>query len=1086
MSLTEQQAQAAYAPGSVAVTAGAGTGKTHMLSERYLYFLQPEQGGKAKVSYSPLEIVAVTFTEKAASELRSRIRQTISQQMGDRPDLLAELEAAQISTFHALAARICREHPDAAQVPPDFAVQDDIDRPIWLAETFADALEHLPPHLYETVPFSLMKEILSTLLADPLTATAALKRDRAAWLPLLESMGRQALNDLRHSEAWQTAKVVLNAHAAPGDKLEAHRETTLGAIAQLEQGHDLAAALDLLCELKINVGSPKNWGSKDNLAEVKGAIASLRDLAQGAVKAGLITLSPNEFDDETEAMLPALRAAFDWTQNFLQTAKYQQRLLDFNDLEVHALQALDHQVVQDYYAQRWRVFLIDEFQDTNPIQGQLLEKLTANAILTIVGDGKQAIYGFRRADVRVFQNWQNRIHPDGNPVALSQSFRTHQSLMQHINQVFQPILNDLHQPLTAHRKEALQPLPQIQYYGVTIDPRYKNDRAMDTSVDACRRVEAQKIADLVQGMLDAPIPVHDKPSGTLRPIRPGDIAILSRTWGSLDGYGNAIASRNIPILQAGGGNLLETREAKDAWALLRFLADPTDNLALAAVLRSPFFAISDRTLYPFAQSRPEKTSWWKHLQTVDEPSLSRSYTMLKQLLAARRVEPPTRLLQLGDRLTGYTAILANLPGADRRLADWSGFLALVRSLETDSFDGLAVVRRLKRLQAAAVNISRPALVGGGAVSLMTIHAAKGLEWPVVIVPDLSRVPAHDTPPVRFDPELGLALKLEDDEGERQKSAFYTLLEQRQKINDEEEAKRVLYVALTRARDRLILTSPALTGGSLKLLQPGLDAAEITPEAVPFTPDLAEPVSPASPPLPPLPPPDQILIQAAGAGLSDLPVTALSDYALCPQRFQFRHIDGHPGYWDGEGTPSAAMEIGKLTHKALELDIHHIDTLKKYTTDLTEKQVQDALDCAEQFRHAPAFAPFHHGSLQREVPVSLTLGGIIFNGVVDLVGEDFVLDFKTDRAIQPDHHQFQLWAYSQAAAKPKAHIAYLRCDRLYTFTTPQLSTLASTALNLVNELAQGNFNPTPSETSCGICPYREMCESPWSADSHQET
>ncbi|MGA1473547.1 MAG: UvrD-helicase domain-containing protein [Prochlorothrix sp.] len=1067
MGLTDDQEQAAQAPGSVAVTAGAGTGKTHMLAERYLYFLQ--QG------ISPLQMVAVTFTEKAATELRSRIRQTIAQRMRDRPDLLAELEAAEISTFHALAARICREHPDRAQVPPDFAVQDEVDSPIWLAETFEAALEKLPAHLYEAVPFSEMRAVLKGLLADPLTAQAALQRDRADWLPLLETMRQQALDDLLASEDWQTGQVILKAHAAPGDKLDHQRLEALEAIATIEQGQDLAAALETLHRLKINVGSQKNWGGKETLAAVKEAIKALRALGEEALKAGLIPLAPNEFDDETEAMLPVLREAFTQTQERLRTAKSEQRILDFNDLEVHALQALEDPEVQRYYGQRWQVFLIDEFQDTNPIQGQLLENLTANATLTLVGDVKQSIYGFRRADVSVFQDWQARIHVDDDPVELSRSFRTHRSLIQQMNQVFEPVLGPLHQPLEADRNEPLEPTPAIQLYTVTVDEDSKNDKTIDTNTAACRRVEAQKIADLVQEMLAAPILVHDKPSGGLRPIRPGDIAILARTWDPLELYGNAIAARDIPILQAGGGNLLETREAKDASALLRWLADPTDNLALAAVLRSPFFGVSDRTLYTFARSLPEKTRWWTHLQAATDRRLARAAAVLKDLRVARRTEAPTRLLQLSDRLTGYTAVIANLPGADRRMADWRGFGEMVRSLEENSFDVLAVVRRLKRIGAGEVQVPRPALAGSDAVSLMTIHKSKGLEWPVVIVPDLSRALSANQGReiLRFDPALGVALKREDAAGDRQKSALYTLLEQRQKADDRQEAKRVLYVALTRARDRLILTSASPSGGSLDLLQPGL-AGWLEPEAVAFTPALAQPVPPVSPPIPPRP--TQVLAHTTGVGFSDLPVTALSEYALCPKRFEFHMVQGHPGYREGDGSGEAALMIGKLAHKALELKIRDRETLQRHAPDLTEAQIQDALDCAERFHHGPEFAPYRDGALRWEQPVSLSLKGLTLNGVVDLVGEDFVLDFKTDRAMHPEHHQFQLWAYSQATAKPQAHIAYLRHDRLHTFPPAQLSSLTDSASALVDGLLHGDFTPTPSEATCQICPYREACQS----------
>ena len=156
-------------------------------------------------------------------------------------------------------------------------------------------------------------------------------------------------------------------------------------------------------------------------------------------------------------------------------------------------------------------------------------------------------------------------------------------------------------------------------------------------------------------------------------MRPGDIAILSRVWAPLEVYGDALAAAGIPSVHAGGGNLLETREAKDGIVLLRFLADPNDDLALVAVLRSPFFAVDDRLLHDLAQERGRDVTWWKLVQEADDPQLDAAKEVLGELLAKRRLEPPTTLLQLADHLTGYTAVIANLPGAERREADWRGF-----------------------------------------------------------------------------------------------------------------------------------------------------------------------------------------------------------------------------------------------------------------------------------------------------------------------------------------------------------------------------------------------------------------------------
>ena len=1068
MGLTTEQESAAYASHSVAVTAGAGTGKTHMLTERYLHFLRNPQG------FSPLQMVAVTFTEKAATELKSRIRQSVTQEMGNRLEVLAELEAAQISTFHALAARICQEHPERANVPPDFMVQDAIESSLWQTEHFDKAIAQLPTHLYQTVPFSLMQSVLQALLADPLTAEQALDRNRADWLPALETFRKTLLAGISEQTEWASACAVLNQIGGPsGDKREIVREEAWAIVSAFNSTGDIAY-LEALTKLSLAGGSKKKWPDSESFDAVKDAVNALKQIAKAALNV-LQALVPNEYDDLSEAMLPAIREAFALVRGCLQDIKYQQRILDFNDLEVHALKALSDPAVAQYYALRWKVFLIDEFQDTNPTQGKLLELLTASATVTIVGDRKQSIYGFRRADTAVFEQWQNRIHPGAStPVKLSESFRTHRTLMGQINQVFNPVLADMHQPLSAHRQEVLLPIPEIQLYTVVVEDEQDKDDALDTNIDACRLVEAQKIADLVQAMLiDEPIQVHDKASNRLRPIEPRDIAILGRTWGPLELYSNALSARGIPVLQASGGSLLDTREAKDAIALLRFIADPTDALALTAVLRSPFFAVSDLTLHAFAQSLPEKTSWWKHLREGSMPELARPKQVLGELLGARRVEAPTRLLQMGDRLTGYTAVIANLPGAARRMADWNGAVELVRSLEQGSFDVLTVVRRLKQINSAKVALPRPAVEGGNAVSLMTIHGSKGLEWPVVFVPDLSHRSQSDSPLIRFDAALGVALKLSNELGDPQKSAFYTLLEQQKKAAEKEESKRVFYVALTRARDRLMLTAASTAGGGLALLEQGFGEI-ILPRAVPFDPEQAKPVEPAPTAIPSIP--TQHMVHPAKAGLTELPVTALSDYALCPLRFKFRHIDGHPGYQSGASPYQDAMALGRLTHKALELGINSAEELAKHEPQLPVAVVHEAFTLAQKFHSRDAYAEQRQGNLTWEKAVSLKVGSLTLNGIVDLVGDDFVLDFKTDRSMHPEHHRFQLWAYSKATGKSRAHLAYLRHDQLRSFMPKELSALDQEAVALVERLTRGDFEAQPKVYSCNICPYSENCRS----------
>ncbi|MGB3769004.1 MAG: UvrD-helicase domain-containing protein, partial [Phormidesmis sp.] len=930
--------------------------------------------------------------------------------------------------------------------------------------------------LYEHVPFSRMHDTLIALLKDPLTAEAALSRSPSDWQPELEDFRKLLLKAIPEEPKWKTACTALNVHIGPeGDKRELARQQALSCATAFESTGD-RSYLEELCSIGLRGGSKKKWSDEESFNSIKNAIDTLKTIARAANES-LEALVYNSYDDQTELMRPAIKEAFMLVRSSLVEIKYQQRVLDYTDLEVQALKALEDPDVQKYYAKRWQVFLIDEFQDTNPMQGELLKRLTDGAILTIVGDRKQSIYGFRRADTTVFERWQAEIHPgEDRPVELSQSFRTHHALMKQLNQVFEPVLGQMHQRLEADRTETIVPTPEIQLYTVEVSEEQKSNKSIDTGINACRLVEAQKIADLVQTLLDDETPVHDKKTDRLRPIQPRDIAILSRTWGLLELYGNAIASRGISILQAGGGSLLDTREAKDASALLRFLSDSGDSLALLAVLRSPFFAVSDRTLYALAQTLPEKTSWWKHIQTEAAETLADQVNVLKQLLKERRVEAPTRLLQLCDRLTGYTAVIANLPDGLRRMADWNGFIELVRSLEHGSFDTLSVVRQLNQIASAEATIPRPAIEGGNAVSLMTIHGSKGLEWPVVVVPNLSGKNTSNDLTIRFEASIGLGLKLTDEAGEYQKSALYSLLEQQAKIKDEAERKRIFYVAFTRARDRLMLTAAESSGGGLDLLAPGLTET-ITPRPVLFDPALAQPAIAVPAKAPPAL--GQQLLGTIGIEITELPVVALSDYALCPSRFKYRYVDGHLGYHQGSNNSNGmvpdAMAIGTLTHKALELGIDSAEALAKHAPNLPKENVQTAFNLAQSFQTDSAYQQYRSDEVAQEQSVSLQFGGLTLNGKVDLVGDDFVLDFKTDQTIHPEHHQFQLWAYSKAAGKSSAHLAYLRRNHLHSFEADDLAQIEKQAESLIRRLMSGDFVATASEQSCKICPFSECCE-----------
>lgn len=1082
MPLTIDQQRAVEAPGDACVTAGAGTGKTHMLSARYLELLRAH-------ALTPLAVVATTFTDAAAAELRARIRQDVAKaEPPFPPEVAAELEAAPIMTMHALAARICREHPDAAQVPADFSILEERpEGPIWVAEQLDEAIAALPDTVHQAVPAGLLRLALEAFLKDPLTAEEALACEPSDLEAVLEAEKAAVLADLQADPEWREAVSALRNCAGIGLR-ETERVATLGVVDALARHQPGTPWPDLseVLAIKLNVGSGQGW-DKAQYTAVKGALKLIK---ARLADEPLLQAEPGALDDELAAMIPALRLALAEVRRRLGEAKVRERVLDFGDLEVHALRALEVQEVLDYYRLRWRAFLLDEVQDTNPVQERLLSRLTGGAILTIVGDEKQSIYGFRRADVSVFGRLAEAIAGRGGlRVSLAQSFRTHGPLMSAINQVCGPALGAMRQDLLGER-----PAP---HDGPHLEAATA-EKQKGQGVELRRRMEARFIARRLKAWHDQGMQIHDKRLDALRRVEWGDMALLFRSGTAMALYEEALAAEGIPTALARGSDLFSTREALDALALLRYLADRRDDLALVAVLRSPFFAVSDSTLHRLAERRG-KTPWWSLVAQSTEPELEAAREVLAAL-GEQRFEPPSRLLQLADRLTGYSAVLAGMPGARRRLADWNGAIAQVRALENGAQDVLTVVRRLKKLAEAEVEFDRPPLEAGNAVVLMTIHASKGLEWPVVVVPNLSSRGPADTARVRFDARLGVGLSFRDVDGALLKPLRLQILARQQARREEAEERRIFYVALTRARDRLLLTAPDSSGGPLTFLSPGLEEAGIPIETIVPQPGDDRPPQPGLPEAPGVP--SRWFEKPLGACLTELPVTALAAYADCPRSFAFRYVDGHPGSEEvgphGAVPSDDALElvpplpvpvphanrVGTAAHLALELALDDAEALARHVPDLSPELVAEALAYAKAFRSEEAFRGVREAIDERERPITLRVEGLELRGVVDALGPGFVLDYKTDRVMNPDHHAMQLWAYTQAVGDSRAYLAYLRHGKLVELTPERLEAAGAQAVSIVQAIRAGHFDASPDAGRCGGCPYALLC--PDSASQVEKT
>jgi len=776
MSLNPEQRAAVEHDGPVAVEAGAGTGKTHLMAHRYLWLVEHK-------GFSPLEIVAVTFTEKAARELRARVRRVLQGQVA--PERAYEVEAAPIGTLHSLAARICREYPEEAEVHPSFRVLDEVESTLWLSEHLDEALEEgVPPELQQLLPYSLLEEALLTLLRQPLEAEQAFRtleqrlaggqealerafhQGRARWAHQVHSLAEEMDGELRKMKSHHHPSQLVNLYHAVSMLLEA------AAAAE----NDPQMARKHLEEIRFL-----------KLPRAPEAREFLRDLKDKARRAALFLPEMGSGDLFLLKHRHLLAEAFQGVRNFLQRRKREDGVLNFADLEVHALRALDHPPVLEAYRERWRAFLVDEHQDTNPIQGEILKRLFGEAPVTVVGDRKQAIYGFRYADHRVFTGFMEEVktRPGGRAVRLEANYRTQAPLLEAVDLLAEGFLGPLHQPLQPTRPAWNSHEACLWHLVFSSDS--------PSSTDDLREVEARRVAWEVRNLLEKGLPDG--------PVRPSEIAILARTWNTLEPFVRALESEGIPAVSAGGGNLLETPEARDGMALLNFLADPRDDLALLTLLRSPYFAVPDAVLHRLAEGR-QGVSWWEALQ-ADGPKTPRR---VLEGLRQKRGLLPSFLLQEADLATGYTAVLAHLPGPERRLANYRAFLDLVRSLEAHGEGLWGVVERLGALMRRGLEIPQPPLGGLEAIQLLSVHAAKGLEWRVVFLVGLDRRPRAPNPFLLFHPERGLGIRLDKKPG-----GLYAELLKESLCGQIEEEARLLYVALTRARDLLVL-SPGLGTG----------------------------------------------------------------------------------------------------------------------------------------------------------------------------------------------------------------------------------------------------------------------------------
>jgi ATP-dependent helicase/nuclease subunit A len=462
-----------------------------------------------------------------------------------------------------------------------------------------------------------------------------------------------------------------------------------------------------------------------------------------------------------------------------------------------------------------RLLLVDEFQDTDRLQVELVKALCDNDYLSgklfFVGDQKQSIYRFRGADPEVFRELQGEIAKQWR-IPLRENFRSQPAILEFVNALFAEELPN-YEPLAAHRKQ-VAPRPAVEFlWASDADDAAAGGRGF-TGRERLRRCEADWIARRIRKMLDEEeelIYREDAESGgaAARAVKPGDIALLFRALTNVEYYEDALQRWGIDYYLVGGRAFYAQQEIFDVLNLLRSLASPADEVSLAGVLRSPMFSLRDETLFwlsrgpgglaagLFAGELPGE------LDAQQRQRAALAGATIGQLRAMKDRLPVAALLQEALRRTGYDALLLAEFLGRRKLANLQKLIEQARSFDRAGVFTLAdFITQLAEFVARQPDEPMAATQPETAkvVRLMSIHQAKGLEFPVVIVPDVGR-PRHVVPPpVAFDKQLGPMLK--DDEA----ATGFDLFMARQNEDDLKELGRLFYVAATRAADYLILSA----------------------------------------------------------------------------------------------------------------------------------------------------------------------------------------------------------------------------------------------------------------------------------------
>ncbi|MGZ4430488.1 MAG: UvrD-helicase domain-containing protein, partial [Gaiellales bacterium] len=834
---------------------------------------------------------------------------------------------------------------------------------------------------------------------------------------------------------------------------------------------------------------------------------------RGALKEPVMVLEQAAADvlaDGDRAVLESLLGVFD--ERYVRI-KQSRGLLDFNDLELCGRDLLraDPEVAAEYRT-RFAEVMVDEFQDTNRLQVELVE-LVAAGDLFLVGDEFQSIYRFRRADVEVYRKRRD-LAGDG-AVALTLNYRSRPHVLDLVNETFAREFGDRYRDLECGGTFSGEAPAGV------VELLLTDIRACKEEEVGWRAAEAAAVADRIAELV-----------GQGR-CTPGQVVLLFEAGTDAGLYEDALRARDLPTVRATGRGYYGQREVTDLLMYLRLLLNRTDDRALLGVLASPLVGLSNdglglirlatRRAAAFGAFEPGR---WPQSYTEHDNRLAQAFKLRFDRLVDQQAG--LSLEQLCERIVVEhdfdLALLARTDG-DRRLANVRKLIRLAREYEQLRGPDLEGFVRFCEEQADLAAREGEAAIadeGGEAVLLMTVHAAKGLEFDVVVVADAGRLPGgRGAPDVLVDRDGRIAFRASPDTGITRPALGHGMLAEREQAAELEEGRRRQYVAMTRARHHLIVagglarpedTTPIAmlcrtlgvglhSEGRVEVGRTTVDVHVVRPpdeEPVPTDDEhdqlrlFGEPGA-SLPRLeqltaPPVPPP---------VALPRISYSGLALYDRCGYRFYAQRLlrlpERRPERGDGEGL--AAVELGDAVHLLLERDDGRWRDRYPHATAEDEARIERMLAGWRGSSLAERLAGL--GELQVELPFAFDVDGVLIRGRFDVfhrdsAGHALVVDYKTnllgertpDELVERSYgHQVSIYALAALlGGAPAVEVVYAFLDAadsvaVRRFEAADIDGLRDRLRASLIPIAEGRFEPRPGP-HCAECPALDLlCAGP---------